>query len=640
MTRPVFGWRVALVSVLSCGPVFAQQFQNQVGAVPGPVVWTEGLVAFDADGDGDLEVVFANGDGFNTAGTARLPTFLTNNGVVSGNPAFVDETATRLPNIVMNAKGVIAFDVEDDGDEDLLFVQGYNKQPRLYLNNGTGFFTDATATNIPTINLNSFSAGAGDVDNDGDLDVTLAHHGGTNLTGTGGKLQLWLNNGSGVFTDVTATQVPNGGKTSQMNATFVDIDSDFDLDVILDGRSVNQNLYTNNGSGSFTLSTSTLPAGSSSIYETDWADLDGDTDIDGFYISLSGFTEGTAKNNLVETSALTFTGSSATITGTNGDDDNEVVFVDYDDDGDLDPVVGSLSGGREKLYRNNGNFTFASQNQFTALTDSTLDMTVGDFDGDGDYDAVTVQGESGGFTNRYYRNTGAPDSRDPLIGARKVTSADSVAPFVVLTRITDATMDDGQQWIDATVNWMVTPLVGSPVIGSTPMRYFGGSIYRGVIDSGPMSDYRANVSWSVTATDAAGNSVTSSTQNFIGCGREVYGIGAGGANVLLLDVTGSPRIGSTISIDVAGGQPNATGIMILGAVRVNTPFAGGTLLTLPLSVIGVPVGPGGSASYPAPIPDNVSIVGATVQLQMILADPSQSQGAALSNGLELTICPK
>ncbi|MCC7171551.1 MAG: hypothetical protein IT459_13975 [Planctomycetes bacterium] len=73
---------------------------------------------------------------------------------------------------------------------------------------------------------------------------------------------------------------------------------------------------------------------------------------------------------------------------------------------------------------------------------------------------------------------------------------------------------------------------------------------------------------------------------------------------------------------------------------MSTPFFGGTLLASPLVVVGLPVGPTGSASYPASLPDDANLVDATVTLQMILADPTQAEGAALSNGLELTICPK
>mgnify|MGYP000241405869 CR=1 FL=1 len=53
-----------------------------------------------------------------------------------------------------------------------------------------------------------------------------------------------------------------------------------------------------------------------------------------------------------------------------------------------------------------------------AQADSTLDLAVADLNNDGRYDLVTVQGESGVFTNKFYRNvSGALDTRAPLVTA-------------------------------------------------------------------------------------------------------------------------------------------------------------------------------------------------------------------------------
>ncbi len=644
MTETVNGLRYALAALLLCGTASGQQLVQQTGVIAGPTSgaasYNEGVLSFDCDGDGDIDILLPAGDGFGGAGTAALPTFDINTGVVSGNPVFVNEAATRLPAINLIAKEAMAIDIENDGDQDLFIPQSFNRPPKLYLNNGSGFFTDVSAARLPAGNFNSYGSSAADFDNDGDLDITMAHSGGTTQNGTGGQLQLWENNGAGTFTNVTAAKLPVIGKTGQMNVQFVDIDSDFDLDIVLDGKSTPQHVYLNNGAGTYTVVTNLIPAGTASTYETDWADIDGDTDIDGFYVHLSGQNEGTARNNLVPSGTLSFTGSTATMLGGNGFDDNETAFMDYDNDGDLDLMVGSLSNGRERLYQNNGNFTFTAQNVFSAQTDSTLDLTIADYDNDGDFDVVTAQGESGNFTDRYYRNAGPADTHGPAVGASKETHQNSHAPLVVLTRISDATADDGQQWVEAQVDWTVFPVVGSPVNGSALMKDVGYPLFRGVIDPGATNDYKALVQYTVTATDFAGNQTTGPVESFTTCGKELYGVGAGGANVLTLDVTGTLSIGSTASIQVSGGQPNASGIMIIGVSRVNTPFVGGTLLAAPLTVVGLPVGPAGSATYPAPIPDDVNIVGVTVTLQMILADPSQSEGAALSNGLELTLCPK
>jgi hypothetical protein len=70
-------------------------------------------------------------------------------------------------------------DVDGDGDLDL--IVGNFGQSRLYLNNGTGTFTDATASRMPVDATGSLALG--DVDRDGDLDLVLGN----------GQCRLYLN---------------------------------------------------------------------------------------------------------------------------------------------------------------------------------------------------------------------------------------------------------------------------------------------------------------------------------------------------------------------------------------------------------------------------------------------------------------
>lgn len=78
------------------------------------------------------------------------------------------------------------------------------------------------------------------------------------------------------------------------------------------------------------------------------------------------------RNNLVPSGTLSFTSQTTALTGGNGDD--KWLFVDFDNDGFLDLVDGSLQGSGQRLYRINGAFSFARQaTGFTAVVDSTLD---------------------------------------------------------------------------------------------------------------------------------------------------------------------------------------------------------------------------------------------------------------------------
>ena len=68
-------------------------------------------------------------------------------------------------------------DVDADGDADLVFG-GWN---RLYLNDGTGTFTDASAARMPVGHRGSNAVAPGDVDGDGDPDLVFGSHGQNRL---------------------------------------------------------------------------------------------------------------------------------------------------------------------------------------------------------------------------------------------------------------------------------------------------------------------------------------------------------------------------------------------------------------------------------------------------------------------------
>src|SRR5262249_23148630 len=142
----------------------------------------------------------------------------------------------------------------------------------------------------------------------------------------------------------------------------------------------NHYLLLNDGHGTFSDHSSLIQAGTGNTYEAEVGDLDGDDDLDLFFVSLVGFSEGAVRNDLVPGGSLSFTNQPA-LPGSV--DDNEIVLVDYDVDGDYDVLVGSL-GSHEYLYRNDGGFTFVDQSsQIQAIADSTLDCTVADLDNDG-----------------------------------------------------------------------------------------------------------------------------------------------------------------------------------------------------------------------------------------------------------------
>jgi len=628
----------AFAALLS--PAALGQFNQQPSVIPGGAVFSSGIMTFDADGDGDLDVFVSNGDGFGSAGTKRLPSLYMNQGLSGGNPNFLDQAGSRLPNITLNAKGALAFDMENDGDLDIFISVAFGQSQKLYRNNGSGIFTDVTAALFTTTNINSWGANAFDMDNDGDRDLAVCDNTGSSLN-SNGRMRLFENDGTGDFTEVTNSNTPNINKSSQQNVTAVDLDNDMDLDLVLDGRSTPQRAYINDGTGNFTNQNGLIPSGSSSCYETDWTDLDGDGDVDGFYISYSGFNEGTAKNNLIG-AGTGFTGSTGTIIGTNGSDDNEVLFIDYDDDGDLDPIVSALGQSREKLYRNNGNFTFTYTNTFSAQSDSTLDMTCGDYDGDGDYDVITAQGESGNFTNRYYRNDGPTDTTKPNIWSTLVT--DSTGPIVILTRVSDGTMDDGDQFVDCDLVYTITPLTGPVVNGSVAMRYSGGQIYRGEISSGlPANLFCATVAYHIVATDGAGNIQNSPTSNFLAGGApENYGTGefGSGGTQATMGFTGTPSPNGNFAVTVSGANPNSFTFFLCGDTEgFNTNPAWGIIYVAGPNFLRLTTSTTGAGTSSVSIPVTAAMVGTARFYQYVTRDPGFGGNIQAADGLKVVFYP-
>ena len=118
-------------------PSTAQQFVFQNGAIPGANRWTEGVESADVDNYGDLDIFFAEGEGFSSAGTKRQNILIINRLEIAG--GLVDESVARLGVHLSNAKGVDTGDIQGDGYVDALFANAFNTDlPFLYVNQGAG----------------------------------------------------------------------------------------------------------------------------------------------------------------------------------------------------------------------------------------------------------------------------------------------------------------------------------------------------------------------------------------------------------------------------------------------------------------------------------------------------------------------
>lgn len=139
---------------------------------------------------------------------------------------------------------VLFFDCDADGDKDLLLCGSGNVFPaaarelqhRLFRNNGKGDFTIST-TAFPSNNDNISTATANDFDNDGDLDLFI---GAGCVTGNYGLIpqsHIYINNGKGSFTDMTAEKckdITHAGMVT--SAVWANVDADANKELVIAGQ--------------------------------------------------------------------------------------------------------------------------------------------------------------------------------------------------------------------------------------------------------------------------------------------------------------------------------------------------------------------------------------------------------------------
>lgn len=337
----------------------------------------------DVDLDGDLDIMVANVYTLSTSGQNRL---LMNDG--SGN--FRDETDSRMPLFQDDTRDIVLLDVDGDGDLDCMTANAFNNAApdwvnRLYLNDGTGHFEDASSGRIPQNRDPTSRIEFTDVDGDSDLDLFWVNYPAN---------RLLLNDGKGFFTDASSTQL-DPDTVRGNDAAFGDVDNDGDADLLIAGFDLLDSkpnyLYINDGSGHFTeQGGSRLPDindGSLSTKGGAFGDIDRDGDLDILFNNGS-----TLVLMINDGSGYYIEGSSRRLPTQEIKGSTDAQFVDADLDGDLDIFVSVHGGGGEQnlLYINigtgSGSFTDETMSWLPQQRESSWGIALGDVDGDTDVD--------------------------------------------------------------------------------------------------------------------------------------------------------------------------------------------------------------------------------------------------------------
>ncbi len=165
--------------------------------------------------------------------------------------SFIEEADQRgVASFDTGSHGGVWADLDNDGDYDLF--NGAYQRNRIYSNNGSGFFTDVTlAANLPDRRWLTRGVVAFDMDKDGDLDLfAITGYQGTNDP-AGEKNEVYRNEGNLFFTAVDSGALYDA--PAGQGATDSDFDGDGDIDIIAANRTGAVNFLRNDGAGNFQL---------------------------------------------------------------------------------------------------------------------------------------------------------------------------------------------------------------------------------------------------------------------------------------------------------------------------------------------------------------------------------------------------
>ena len=339
---------------------------------------------------------------------------LIENPLVIPTPQRITYTTQNIPTI-NSTYNLCVVDMNGDRKDDIAGVSANNL--RIHYQGAGGTFTNTDFPITGTSNMPSWSLAAGDYNKDGYNDIIL---------GGGSAVTFWKSNSTGTaYTNESFSQYVFCQRTN-----FVDLNNDGNLDAfschdvdpnivfVNDGVSnliFHQSGVTNypifNSSGNLVFDQSIPNSGNKILvgvhteggnYGSIFVDYDNDGDQDLFIAKCRGGA-GTAKiNELHKNTSYTDAMGNKIIRfedvsiAANLADPVQTwssAWADYDNDGDLDIVVGasSTTDGSHKYMRNNGDSTFTditTGSGWDTNTSTNVEHVAHDFDNDGFVDVL------------------------------------------------------------------------------------------------------------------------------------------------------------------------------------------------------------------------------------------------------------
>lgn len=225
-----------------------------------------GVALGDLDGDGDLDLFMTCADyGSSSGGWSKKPSRVYLN---DGRGTFQD-SGQDIGDTELSGNGVNLIDLDGDGDLDVhvIYYEVGGMADKVYLNDGTGRFSDSGLA------LQEEEIAWGDLDADGDVDILAK--------GYGEGYRVLLNDGAGQFAvgwQMEDSQAMIGG------LALADLDGDGDLDALLANGFRSEGSYPtrllwNDGAGQFTDSGQELNETMAARFAVGDLDRDGDLDL-------------------------------------------------------------------------------------------------------------------------------------------------------------------------------------------------------------------------------------------------------------------------------------------------------------------------------------------------------------------------